>query len=275
MEELVKLLALKPILYGLIGMLISGISFPLAGVVIVRNSLIPMRFMLMHGVILGGIFSIGLNLPLIPVVILINLILVLIMSLLNKDKSINLSTVSTAMMVFTMGIASMLSHIFDVPAKDTLELLWGSPFSLTKSDLFILIFLSLVIVIYIIVFFRQISMIFFDCDIATSMGINVKIHNFVMLLVTALIISVAMKMIGALLIDTLVILPVVCATKTAKGLKDLFIRSSVMGFVISLIGYFCSLIFNLPVSGIMAILSVFLFLIFRGKKYCHKEPMQN
>ena len=88
MEELVKLLALKPILYGLIGMLISGISFPLAGVVIVRNSLIPMRFMLMHGVILGGIFSIGLNLPLIPVVILINVILVLIMSLLNKDKSI-------------------------------------------------------------------------------------------------------------------------------------------------------------------------------------------
>ena len=135
MEELVKLLALKPILYGLIGMLISGISFPLAGVVIVRNSLIPMRFMLMHGVILGGIFSIGLNLPLIPIVILINIFLVLIMSLLNKDKSINLSTVSTAMMVFTMGIASMLSHIFDVPAKDTLELLWGSPFSLTKTDL--------------------------------------------------------------------------------------------------------------------------------------------
>ena len=256
MEDLIKLLTLKPILYGLIGMLISGFSFPLAGVIIVRNSLIPMRFMLMHGVILGGIFSIAFGLPLIPVIIAINVILVLIMTLLNKEKSINLSTVSTAMMVLTMGIASLLSHIFDVPAKDTLELLWGSPFTLTKVDLFTLIFLGVVILIYIVVFFRQISMIFFDSDIAISMGINVKIHNFIMLLVTALVISVAMKMIGALLIDTLVILPVVCATKNAKGLKDLFIRSSVTGFLISLIGYFCSLILDLPVSGILAILAV-------------------
>ena len=79
-------------------------------------------------------------------------------------------------------------------------------------------------------------MIFFDSDIAMSMKINVKFHNTIMLFVTALIISVAMKMIGALLIDTLVILPVVCANKSAKGLKDLFIKSSLTGFIISFTG---------------------------------------
>lgn len=263
MEQLLKLLTLKPILYGFIGMLISGFAFPLSGVIIVRNSLIPMRYMLMHGVILGGIFSVSLGLPLLPIVILINILLVIIMVILTKDKgfSSNISAISTTMMVCTMGIASMLSHIFDVPAKDTLELLWGSPFALTKTDLFILTFLGILILTYVFVYFRQISMLFFDSDIAHSMGVNVKLHNTIMLLITAVIISVAMKLMGALLIDALVILPVVSASQKAKGLKNLFFKSSLTGFILSFVGYILALIFDLPVSGVLAVLSVVILLV--------------
>lgn len=263
MERLIKLLTLKPIILGFIGMIISGTSFPLAGVIIVRNSLIPMRYMLMHGVLLGGIFSIALCLPLIPVVILINVLLVLIMAFTKKDKfgGNGFSTVSTIMMVCTMGIASLLSKVFDVPAKDTLELLWGSPFTLTKSDLIILTVLSAVLVVYVCVFFKEISMMFFDKDIAVSMKVNVRLHNTLMLLITALIISVSMKMIGALLIDALVVLPVVTAGKTARGLKDLFIRSSLTGLILSVAGYIISLLLNLPVSGVLAVLSAVALLV--------------
>lgn len=263
MERLITLLSLKPIIYGFIGMLISGAAFPLAGVIIVRDSLIPMRYMLMHGVILGGVFSIALGLPLIPVVILINVLLVLIMVFAGKDRfgGTGFSTISTIMMVCTMGIASLLAKVFDVPAKDTLELLWGSPFTLTKTDLAILIVLAILLITYICVFFKEISMLFFDRDIAVSMGVNVQLHNTLMLLITALIISVSMKMIGALLIDALVILPVVTAGKTARGLKDLFVRSSITGGILSFAGYIISLIFNLPVSGVLAVLSALTLLV--------------
>ena len=54
MSKLVFLFTLKPIIYGFIGMLVSGLCFPLAGVIILRNNLVPMRYMLMHGVLLGG-----------------------------------------------------------------------------------------------------------------------------------------------------------------------------------------------------------------------------
>lgn len=268
MERIIRLLTLKPIIYGLIGMLISGTAFPLAGVIIIRNSLIPMRYTLMHGVILGGIFSIALGLPLIPVVIIINLLVVSLMAFTNGTENTGFSTVSTAMMVFTMGIASLTTHVFNVPAKDMLELLWGSPFALTKSDLVILVILAALLTLYVCFYFKQISMLFFDNDIAQSMGVNVRFHNFLMLIVTALVISVAMKMIGALLIDALVVLPVVAAGKTAKGLKDLFIKSSITGFAISFAGYFVALIFNLPVSGVLAILSILLLIILKlvGKK---------
>lgn len=255
MDRLLFLFTLRPIVYGLIGMAVSGIGFPLAGVIIVRNGLIPMRYMLMHGVILGGVFSIALGLPLFPVVAVLNLALVALMIAMNRDGRTSLSTASTAMMVFTMGLASMIGHVFDVPAKDTLEILWGSPFALLTSDLVILCILSILLVVYVLVFFRPVSMLFFDHDIASSSGVNVRFHNALMLIITALTVSVAMKLLGALLIDALVVLPVLGASRNAKSLKAMFIGSSVTGFVLSVTGYFISLIFNLPVSGVLAVLA--------------------
>lgn len=260
MQRILFLLTLKPIVYGLIGMILSGISFPLAGVIIVRNGLIPMRYMLMHGVILGGILSIALKIPLLPVTILLNLILVMIMVMLGRNQTVGLSTSSTAMMVCTMGIASLLSHAFDVPAKDTLEILWGSPFALTSSDLICLLVMSIALIVYVCTCFRPISMVFFDHDIALSRGVNVKLHDMLMVMITALIVSVAMKMVGALLIDALVVLPVVGASRNAKGLKDLFVRSSVTGLALSVSGYFLALLWNLPVSGVLAVLAVVVYL---------------
>ena len=254
MDRVLMLLSLKPILYGLVGMLISGTVFPICGVIIVRNNLMPMRYMLMHGVILGGIISVSFSLPLLPVTIALGVLLVL--SLVHMGKEGSLGSSSTAMMVATMALASLFSHISGVPAKDTLEVLWGSPFALTLSDLFILFFLAIATLLYILIFFRPLSMIFFDREVAMSMGVKVERHNLVMLLLTALVVSVAMKMVGALLIDTLVILPVIGAGKRAKGLKDLFLRSTFTGFILSLSGYFISLYLNLPTSGVLAILSV-------------------
>lgn len=260
MERIITLLALKPILYGFIGMAVSGLTFPVAGVIVVQNGLIAMRYMLMHGVILGGVIAIVLGVPMLYVVIPLNIILVLFMMAMNRGgRTLNVS--STAMMVFTMGLSSLLSHIFDVPSKDTLEVLWGSPFALTKTDLVLLSALGLLTIIYIIVFFNPISMLFFDKDTALSMKVPVERHNTVMVLLTALIISVAMKVLGALLIDALLVLPVVGAEKRAHSLRGLFIMSAVTGFVLSVTGYLLSLLWNLPVSGTLALLGVFSYLM--------------
>lgn len=253
MERIIYLLSLKPILYGFIGMMISGISFPVVGVIVVENGLIPLRYMLMHGVILGGVVAVALSIPMLSVVIPLNIILVLIMMAMNRSgRTLNIS--STAMMVFTMGLSSLLSRIFDVPSKDTLEVLWGSPFALTEVDLIILAILGLLIVLYVTLFFKPVSMLFFDKDIAISMKVSVERHNTIMMLLTSLVISVAMRVLGALLIDALLVLPVVSASKREGSLKGLFIRSSVTGGVLSFTGYLLSLFFDLPVSGILALL---------------------
>ena len=112
MNRVIMLLSLKPILYGLIGMLISGTVFPICGVIIVRNNLMPMRYMLMHGVILGGIISVSFSLPLLPITIILNILLVLLMVKMGKGKDGSLGSSSTAMMVFTMALASARSGMW-------------------------------------------------------------------------------------------------------------------------------------------------------------------
>ncbi len=252
MNRIATLLALKPIMYGLAGMILSGLTFPLTGVTVVRHNLISMRYMLMHTVILGGVLSIVLDLPLLCVVIPINLLFVLLIGFIN-GKGYELSNASSVMMVFTIGLASLLSHVCKVPAKDTLEILWGSPFTLTKTDLLIIVLLGIAIILYISTCFRQISAVFFDTDIAQSQGINVKRHNSIMMLFTSLVISVAMKELGALLIDALLILPAVSVSKDTDSLKKVFVKSSVTGLLLSVSGYFSSLLFNVPVSGLIAL----------------------
>lgn len=268
MQRIISLLALRPILFGLIGMVISGISFPVAGVIVVENGLISMRYMLMHGVILGGVAAVVLDIPVLAAVIPVNIILVLIMVHMN-NRGRSLSSSGAAMMVCTMGLASLFSHIADVPAKDMLEVLWGSPFALTKVDLILLALLAVLTVLYVVVFFRPVSMIFFDKETAGSLGVRVSLHNTAMIMLAALTVSVAMRVLGALLIDVLLVLPVVAVEKKAESLKELFIKSSLSGLFLSLAGYFLALLFNLPVSGTLALLAVSAYVfnsVFRRKR---------
>ena len=106
------------------------------------------------------------------------------------------------------------------------------------------------------------------------MGINIKFHYSIMVIIIAFFVAVAMKSLGAFLIDALLILPVLCGTIFLKNknssLKKYFILSSFFGFLFSSIGYLISIIFDLPpaavISVVAGIIYILLFIFNRGKK---------
>jgi zinc transport system permease protein len=270
MANLFFLLSLPPVAKGLVAMAIAGLCFPAAGVMVLRLDLIPMRYMLMHGVILGGALALALSVPLLPLTILINLLLVLAMLKMSSDTSKGFGVSSAAAMVFTMALASMVMQVFDVPAKDTLQLLWGSPFALEKAEILLLLGTGLALLLYIVISFKTISGMFFDQEIAQSLGMHVKFHYTVMLMLIALVIALAMKLLGALLIDALLVLPVLIAAVKAQSLKQLFLRSCLLGLGISVFGFLGAIMTDLPPSGTIAMLSALLFLfISLSKKRNH------
>lgn len=265
-----SLLTLAPIYKAFIALILSGISFPLCGVMVLRLDLVPLRYALMHGVILGGAIALALNAPTLPIIIIVNLIVVLLIVKIPTSNSFS----SAAAMVFTMGLASLLMHTFNVPAKDSLQLLWGSPFALSYFDLAIIAFLTIVIILYIVLNFNNIISIFFDKSIAKSLGIRFDLHYNFMVIIIALCVALAMRLIGALLIDALLILPVLIASRISKATKSLFILSSVFGFFLSLSGFFTTLYFDLPLSATIAIIAVAIYIIISLFQYIKKRKIK-
>jgi zinc transport system permease protein len=204
---------------------------------VLRMDLVPLRYALMHGVILGGAIALALEIPQLPIIILVNLIVVALIVKIPTSNSFS----SAAAMVFTMGLASLLMHTFNVPAKDSLQLLWGSPFALSYLDISILILLTFVVLIYLFFNFNNVTAIFFDKSIAKSLGINVNFHYNFMVMIIALCIALAMRLIGALLIDALLIL------------------SSGFGLLLALLGFFTTIYFDIPLSATIAITAVLIY----------------
>lgn len=263
-NRLLLLFALAPILRGFIAMMISGISFPLCGVMVLRMNLIPLRYMLMHGVILGGAISLAMSLPLLPVTIIINILLVLLLLFFSRNQGQGFGSASAAAMVLSMALASLIMHVKDVPAKDTLNLMWGSPFALLPADLIILGGMGILLIIYIVLNFKTITALFFNQEIAASLGIRVKLNYTIMVMIIALVVALAMKLLGAFLIDSLLILPVLGADALNLkkfGIKKLFIFSALNGFTISLLGYILAVAVNWPPAATISLLAGLLYII--------------
>lgn len=263
-NRLLLLFTLAPILRGFIAMMISGISFPLCGVMVLRMNLIPLRYMLMHGVILGGAISLAMSLPLLPVTIIINILLVLLLLFFSRNQGQGFGSASAAAMVLSMALASLIMHVKDVPAKDTLNLMWGSPFALLSADLIILGGMGILLIIYIVLNFKTITALFFNQEIAASLGIRVKLNYTIMVMIIALVVALAMKLLGAFLIDSLLILPVLGADALNLkkfGIKKLFIFSALNGFTISLLGYILAVAVNWPPAATISLLAGLLYII--------------
>lgn len=268
LERLGLLFSLAPVLRGFIAIIISGASFPLCGVMVLRLNLIPIRYMLMHGVILGGALSLAASLPLVPAVIAVNIVMVLGIVCLGKGQAFAFGYASAAGMIVSMAIASMIMHVKNVPAKDSLSLLWGSPFALRLYDVVFLSCIALLLLFYLAANFHNILAVFFNNEIAQSLGIKVKFHYTFMVLLIALVVSVAMKLLGAFLIDSLLILPVLCAgrinTGRFCGIKNLFLLSSGMGLAFSLVGYVIAVVCNLPPGATISLVAGVIFIMFSG-----------
>lgn len=258
---MLELLLLSPILKGFVALLFAGCAFPLAGVMVTRLDMLPLRYMLMHSLLLGGAIALALNLPPLVCYIVLSLLTVLLMVWMSSGNLVHLGLSSAVLMVLSMALASVIVQVFDVPAKDTLELIWGSPYTITVPELAIFAALSVVVVLYVSLYAREISILFFDRDVARTLLKHSEVHRYVMVILIALVVALSMRFVGALLIDALLILPVITASRVARSLRRLFIYSSLVGFSVAVIGYLASLALDFPPGATVAIVSSVFYLI--------------
>ena len=258
---MLEILSLPPIMKGLIVITVAGLTFPLAGLYLFRLNLLPMRFMLMHGAILGGSVALAFQINPFWTTIGINILLVVFMSRSSRLLKMDLGHISMFFMVITISLAFIFIYKFNVPAQDTLTLLWGNLYVLSWVEVTGIGIFSLALVGFQYFFRRHLRALFFDREVAFTSGFNESLFYYIVVMVVAITVALAMKLIGALLLDAILLLPPIVATFHAKSLKGMIIGSVLWGGVFAAGGFLLSVAIDIPASSAVAALACLVFIV--------------
>jgi zinc transport system permease protein len=170
-----------------------------------------------------------------------------------------LSVGSLAVGYLVMNLFSTSSNI----SGDVCSTLFGSTsiLTLTKAEVLLCIVMSIIVVAVFIVFYNRIFAITFDENFARATGVNASAYNMLIAIITAIIIVLAMNLVGSLLISALVIFPASSAMRVVKNFKGVVIYSAVISVCCAIFGIVMSILFSTPVGATIVVANIVVFFI--------------
>ena len=247
----------------IVGLLIS-LCAALLGVILVQK-----RYSLIgHG--LGDVgfastsLAVALGLPILPVSIpIVVAAACAIMFYSQKVKSsgdIAIGMVSTGALA-TGVVITAVSGGFNVDVSDYM---FGSILAMSDLDVVLSLILSAVIIILFVCCYNRLFLVTCDETFARASGIRVGFYQFIIALLTALTVVLGMRMMGSLLISSLIIFPAVTAGKLVKSFKAVVGVSVVLSMACFFLGILLSFKINLPTGASIVIVNIAVLLIVLG-----------
>ena len=194
----------------------------------------------------------------IPVVIAASFILLQLSSggKLSGDSAIAL--LSTGALAIGIFIISMKSGI----NTDINNYMFGSVLAISKSDVSLSVMLSLVVLVLYVLFYNKIFAVTFDEPFARATGVKVDFYNMLIAVLTAVTIVLGMRMIGALLISSLIIFPAMSSMRLFKCFSSVVICSAVISVVCFIAGLVVSFEYSAPTGASVVIINIAVFAVF-------------
>ncbi|QWV92855.1 metal ABC transporter permease [Geomonas oryzisoli] len=165
-------------------------------------------------------------------------------------------------MVSAIGIATgvLLASVAGGFNVDLFSYLFGNILSISSSELAIAAVLFCIVIAGVVMFYNELFASTFDEELAKSSGLNTDRINTVLVLLTALTVVLAMKVVGIMLISALLILPAVSALQIAKGFKTAIVSAAGIGVATVIIGISLSFVVNLPTGATIVLINFAVFL---------------
>jgi len=164
--------------------------------------------------------------------------------------------------VSSLGIACgiMLASLAGGFNVDLFSYLFGNILSISREELIVTAILFVVVLLTVVLLYNELFAITFEEELAATSGIRVERTNNILVLLTALTVVLAMKVVGIMLISALLILPAVSALQLARGFKTAIFLSVCIGVASVIGGIFVSFLLNIPTGATIIICNFFLFL---------------
>ena len=169
--------------------------------------------------------------------------------------------------VGALAVGYMLLNLFPKSSNvssDVCTSLFGSTsiLTLTVTEVWLSVGLSVAVVVIFLLFYNKIFAVTFDEDFAHSTGTRVEAYNLLIAVVIAVIIVLAMNLVGSLLISALIIFPAMSAMRVFRSFKGVTICSAVVSVSCAVIGILISILASTPVGSTIVAADIAAFLIF-------------
>ncbi|NLZ37698.1 MAG: metal ABC transporter permease [Clostridiales bacterium] len=166
--------------------------------------------------------------------------------------------------VGALAFGYLLMNVFSTSSNltgDVCSTLFGSTsmLTLTKTEVILSIALSAAVIIIFLFFYNKIFAVTFDEEFAKASGTNAGNYNLLIAVVTAVIIVVAMKLVGSLLISALVVFPALSSMRIFRSFKSVTIFSAVIAVFCAFIGMMISILAGTPVGATIVAVNVAVF----------------
>jgi zinc transport system permease protein len=158
---------------------------------------------------------------------------------------------------------------------DLFSYLFGSVSAVSRTDLSVIFIISILVILAIIILYKELFLLSFDEEHAKASGIPAKSIHFIFIVMVALVIAASMRIVGILLVSSLMTLPVAASIRIAKGFKQTIIISIIFGELSVLGGLFTAYYLDLAPGGTIVMIAVLiLVVVLLFKKIMIKNQIQ-
>lgn len=266
-QTLTYYLSFDFIKYALIAGLLISLCASLLGVTLVLKRYSMIGDGLSH--VAFGAMSIAAVCSLAPMAVTLPVTIIAAVILLGMSTSGKIKGDAAIAMISVGALAFgyLLMNVFTVSSNisgDVCTTLFGSTsiLTLTQNDILLCTVLAAVVILVFVIFYHKIFAVTFDESFANATGTNTKVYNNLIAVVTAVVIVLAMNLVGALLVSALIIFPALTAMRVFKSFKRVIVGAALISVCCTLIGLLTAILYGTPVGSTIVIADIVVFAIF-------------
>lgn len=249
------------ILHGLSAGIVVAVIAPLIGIFLVLKRYSLIADTLAH-VSLAGI-AIGLLTGISPIITSLG---ATVLASLGVERLRNSKKIygESALALFLSGslafaiVLLSLAHGFNT---NLLNYLFGSIVTVTIGDIYLIFGLAVFVIVLISLFYRELLYVTFDEEAAQVSGMPVRRINILLIVLSAMVVSVAIPIVGVLLIGALIVIPVISALQLRKNFFYTIVCAEIISIFSVIAGIFASFYFDLSAGGTIVLLMLAIFFV--------------
>jgi zinc transport system permease protein len=210
-----------------------------------------------------GSVAVGLLLRVYPIYVAAPLVMASSLGIMKLTEKARLYGDAAIAIVSSLGISGgiLLASAAGGFNIDLFSYLFGNILSISRAEVISSIVLCVLLISAVVLFYHDLLSVTLDEESARAAGVKVKAMNTILVLLTALTVVLAMRVVGVMLISALLVLPAVTALQMAKGFRTTIIMAGATGVISVILGILVSFVLDLPAGATIVVVNFLIFFI--------------